>query len=88
MNSLYPSKSRNSIEIKSDVDSETMCDATNTPTEEYGPEEEIYEETKEFELSRRNTYLSQLKFQPMSPPQDFSAVNTIIIPLLVEVVIL
>lgn len=80
MNSLYPSKSRNSIEIKSDVDSETMCDATNTPTEEYGPEEEIYEETKEFELSRRNTYLSQLKFQPMSPPQDFSAVNTIIIP--------
>ncbi|RCK63469.1 hypothetical protein Cantr_09770 [Candida viswanathii] len=87
MNSLYPTKSRNSIEIKSDEDSETMCDARGGggggrigAVKVEDEAEECYEETKEFDLSRRNTYLSQLKFQPMSPPQDFSAVNTIIIP--------
>ena len=81
LNSLYPSKSRNIIEIKPDNNGRgyDMNNNRNGNSNDSSINNLNYHDS-EFDLSRRNTYISQMKFQPMSPPQELSAVNSIVIP--------
>lgn len=84
LNSLYPSKSRNTINIKPDdrmsYEDGRGYDMNNSTSNDNDGVDNLNYHDSEFDLSRRNTYISQMKFQPMSPPQELSAVNSIVIP--------